>query len=504
MISFFSWKKDNNLLVLLLLFTFLVVYYSPNVNITRILFLLLLVPLYNSRRDYLWLAWVFILFDAPGYLFKGGQFADVQRIPIYPIMANISISFFEIALFVLFLKAYLKKKQLKGQKGLNRNAFYFQNEVLIFMFLAGLYVLITVFGFEYNFVNIFRLLMPWAYVFVIFFLMRDEQDFVNFFRLVFPFVFVSFVMLIFYLFEGVHFVNILKADYGIKENLERTIDEGTASAARSLFFVFPSLASLIACFFFLNKEERAFHKGYLLTIIFFIFINTLLTATRGYLLTVMFVILVAGFRYFMSFSNILKVIIVGLLLAGAFSLFSRYNPNIEKQIELSLERNKTVLLLFEGDYTAGGTLGRIDYRIPKIKKEIAKSPIIGHGFSEHYFENIDGDVGFFNVLLNVGYLGAIFLYLVFFSVLVKIIMLSRRQAFVRFNGRSGLVFAYGLIALQIYHFSTNVTYGFAPGGYVGLPERYFIYGLILVHFNVLINKARKNNTLEVNRKALFI
>ena len=98
------WDKDNFLLLGLLVITFVLVYYSPDIIITRVAFLLFLIPLYFSKKDYIWLAWIFIIVDAPGYLFKGGLLNDPNRIPVYPLISSISISFFDLAILILIIK----------------------------------------------------------------------------------------------------------------------------------------------------------------------------------------------------------------------------------------------------------------------------------------------------------------------------------------------------------------------------------------------------------------
>ena len=101
-------SKDYYLLILLIL-TSLVSVYFTSATVNRIIFLLILVAAFRTKLDYVYFVWFFIINDAPGRLFSAGTF-EAARIPLYPVIAGISISFQEL-FPILFLIKFLSLKK---------------------------------------------------------------------------------------------------------------------------------------------------------------------------------------------------------------------------------------------------------------------------------------------------------------------------------------------------------------------------------------------------------
>lgn len=474
------WDKTNNKMVGILFITFLLVYFSPSVTITRVLFFGILFSIFRSKNDYFWLAWFFIVVDAPGHLFSGGTLADIQRIPIYPIVPSFTISFFDLFILVYFVKAILKRKV----KTIN----FFNTQISLFIALFLFYCVFTVSVFQLEFVKFYRTISPWVLVYVVFVFMREEESFHRFNKLVFPIVFLAVLAQIYSIIEGQHVVNIFKNVYQVKSHLSREITEDSINAARNLYSMFIIFYSIIMAFFNLAKKKLEFPEKYLIFVIFTSFLSVVLSGTRGFLLAVGFIIF-CSILLVLKKSVAMKYLKMIVILSMFTYLLIYISPSIRTQLKLVTERYETMSMLAEGDVTMKDSLARVTIRIPRIMKWIEKSAVFGYGFSDIYYNNADNDIGFFTVMLNVGILGTVLLYLLFLSILIKINKISSSESYKVLYKKGGKVFFIGLIGLMIFHLTTNITFGFTPSANFALHERYLIYGLLFSCFNITAYNA---------------
>jgi len=188
--------------------------------------------------------------------------------------------------------------------------------------------------------------------------------------------------------------------------------------------------------------------------------------------------------------KIFGVIVSAVLLVLVFSsLF----PKFEKQLKTASNRQSTIFLLVKGDLTAGGTLRRLDYRGPQVMKKVEENPLWGFGFSNDFYNNAQGDVGFHSLILQVGYLGVIVLYTLLFFVLYKIRRIAFSNYYKQLYNKSGYVFAFAILAIIFYHNTTHMSFGLSPGVGGIVYEVYFVYGLILVGFSNTYYAIMHNN-----------
>jgi len=107
------WSRDNTKLLLAFIFTVIIVYIFPKLGVPQILikllFLLLLFIIFNSKNDIFWLSWFFIISDAPGRLFTLSSGGTIYRLPMYTLMSGISLGFNELFLIMYIIK-YLSRK----------------------------------------------------------------------------------------------------------------------------------------------------------------------------------------------------------------------------------------------------------------------------------------------------------------------------------------------------------------------------------------------------------
>lgn len=481
------WDNDNTNLFILFLGTLVVVYFIPFVFLKKTLFLALLPIIYKTKKDYFWLAWLFILFDAPGYLFKGGSIDDAERIPAYTLVSSISISFYELVIFTYFLKTILQKKR----KGL----FLFNKESQFFLLLIFLYLTYSIIGYNFDAITIFRSLAPWFFVFIIIhYLGSDIGSLDKFNKLIFPFIFIYFITQIYSILVGEQFVNLFKETQLIKSHLSK--EDFTHAPFRSLSGVFFSIYVVTMALYYRFKKFPIYPRYYLDLIISVCLINSFLTGTRGFFLSVLIIIILAylsnnKLKQILKFSGVIISAIVLVL------VFSSLFPKFEKQFKAASNRQSTILLLAEGDVTAGGTLRRLDHRGPQVMKKVEENPLLGFGFSNDFYNNAQGDVGFHSLILQVGYLGLITLYTLLFFVLFKIRSIAKSIKYKQLYNKSGYVFAFAILAIIFYHNTTHMSFGLSPGVGGNVYEVFFVYGLILVSFsNTYYAMLMKNNIIS--------
>lgn len=470
------WDKDNTLFLWILIITFLLVYYSPSVTITRFAFLFFLPFIYSSRKDYIWIAWLFVIVDGPGYLFQGSMFSDPHRIPIYPLFASISISFYDLLLFTYIFKIIVKKRYRV------KNPFIFRKETIIFFSIILLYVVYSMLGFKSNMISIYKLLMPWGFAIIVYYTFMRETDFYKFNKLVFPLVFFLLFVQLYSLIAGEQFVNLFKETNLIKEHLSKDLTESFDSSFRTLSSVFLTLYVVVVSFFYLGKLDKWFPKKYLLLIVVISFINAFITGTRGYLLSVVFISVMSYF-FVLDRNKISNAFASFGILVFIVLLLPRISPKFENQFQNVTERYETLILLAQGDVTAGGTLQRLNVRAPRVMKQANESPVFGHGFSNPYFEFAEGDVGFHSMVLNSGWVGTVIQYILISSILIKIYRKNRNRKYKMQYAKGGIVFIIGILGILLFHHSTNMAFGMTPGAQYAIHERYIIYGLLLVFFN---------------------
>jgi hypothetical protein len=481
--KFAIWDDDNNKFTLLLVITFVLVYFSPSVVLTRISFLFFLPLIFNSKKDYIWMAWLFIIVDAPGYLFQGGRLSDLHRIPLYPLFSSVSIDFYDLVLATYILKLTVKKRYHI------KRPFVFQSEFFIFFTLIIIYVVYSLIGYSSNLISIYKLLMPWGFAIIVFFVLRTENDFHFFNKIIFPLAFILLYLQLHSLIAGEQFVNLFKETHQIKGHLSKDISELSDRSFRMLSAVFLTLYIIIVSLFYLSHADKKFPKKYLLLILVISVFNAFITGTRGYLLSAVFIFVMSYFFVLKQNKVANAFAILGILIFFIL-LLPRISPKFETQLKNVTERYETLILLAQGDATAGGSLRRLDVRGPRVMKKAKESPVFGHGFSNPYFEFAEGDVGFHSMVLNSGWFGTIVQYLLIISILVKIYRKSKLNFFRYKYSNGGLVFLFGFLGILLFHHTTNMAFGMTPGSQYALHERYIIYGLLLVFFNNIYLQAR--------------
>lgn len=404
--------KELSWLCVMLMASVFLVYYVP-VGLTRVLFLPFLFLFYQSKRNYLWIAFIFVLIEQPGGLFSGGLVDDTTRLPIYNIMPGFSFTFVQFFIMTALFKAWNMRTAFKPapflRKGLKSLALYF---LMLLPITIALGLSMDVFR------NLYKVIVNLTLYYSMYFLIRKEQDFVNFFRLIFPFAFAALFLQLYSLVVGHQLVTIFVPDitsiqgvlYG---EIKRPIEMSTIL-----------IMAFYSSMYFVVAKKSLINRNYALVVNIVSYFSIIITASRSWVIafTVSYVLTIIIFHKQLSRQLIKTFVVTSLAVILLFS-----SAVFSNQYYSALKRISTIELLVKGDVTAGSTAKRYDIRAPRVLEGFKESSIfLGAGFSNHYLQYQDGHVGFHNLLLNAGIVGVIVFGLFFFRILRTTFVLDRR------------------------------------------------------------------------------
>ncbi len=472
-----SSKKQNEffeLFVYIVGAVFLVYFVPAPVN--KFLFLAVLPIAWKSKKDYFWLAFFLILIDQPGGLFSGGKRDDAFRLPIYTILLGFAFTIYE-----LYLILFLLKIKLKSEYRLNKKPVFFAQELNTLVLLFILLVSISPFiGMSFKAVNeVIKIVINLTLFYSMFYIIPDLDKLIRFLKLIFPFAFIAVILQVFSLANGFQIVHLVKPNIEITQGVFNVFGEGEIERPIELVSI------LFICFsgslLMIRLKTKAFNINYLWTINLISFVSIFMTGTRSWFLAFVIGYIVFLFLSRNEISKILYRSLVGIFIVICVSF---YIPSISRQIEAAATRIVTINKVIEGDFTAGGTLLRIDQRAPKVMAAFNQSTwVFGAAFSDLHREHQDFHVGYHNLLLNVGVIGVLAFLFLFLRIIIKGI-------FVNVNDKHKLTSTalIGLIILFVINTGSQ-TIGFN----VVYDTRFFIQAYVLVVISIIYRYTSTQN-----------
>lgn len=414
MIRFHNQFKDFFFLLLLIALSAFLVYYIP-VTFNRLLFILFLIPIWKSKNDYFWFAFLFVVLDAPGGLFAESGLKKLYQLPIYPLAPQFTFSFQEIFIFTLLLKGIMKKRWS------NFRSFAFRKQYAILAVLLVILMILTLLqgaGFASIRNSYKTLILISLYISTIFVFTREEEV-IKFFKAIFPFAFVALLLQLYGLIYHQQLVALF--DPG------QILSQGVLDPKQFVRPIELAVVNLL-CFFssllYLDNEKKYFSNKYLMTVNALSYISIFLTATRSWFIgmTVMYI-----FYFALNTRKMIKNVgnyAIGILV---IIVILKVSPTIKSQADQSAIRLQTIEMLYKGDITAGNTVDRFTRRGPRVLEGFSKSTILfGAGFSDQYYDYADGHVGFHTILLNSGIVGFIMLIGFALTLMTKPLRLARK------------------------------------------------------------------------------
>jgi len=477
------WSKENSLFLLTFLLAVVAVYIFPHLGIPQIIikviFLLLLLVVFRSKNDVFWLAWFFIIIDAPSRLFTVGYRTTVYRLPLYSLGPGISTGFEEMFLIVYLIKFLLKKDK-------SQNIFY---RYWTFIVIYGFITLFYSFGIGLssgNVVTAIRMIIPWFWVLILPEFISDSDKLAKAFKLLAPFVFINFFIQIYTQITGQYLNDILSGEIWYRflgspqEELVRVISG----------FGF-TLFCMIISLFYLCSENQYFNKTYLNLIIVTSFIIIFISATRGWIVASL--ILLSSIFFMRSFNFLKQFTGIIIILTLLFFLVKIIYPPFILQASLALQRFASLKYVIQGNPEVEPSLGRITVAGPKMMSLFRERPIIGFGLSNDYIKNWNIHVGNQTMLMQGGIIGYA-IWIICYALNLLTIYLLNRNSFVRSKiGNGGIVFFLALIAIFAIHSSSSQILGFN-----GIPL-YFHYLLAFI-----IAAANATFVSSINNKKIII
>ena len=392
MFQFFSQFKFFFKLLFLIALSAFCVYYIP-AQFNRLLFLLLLIPIWKSKNDFFWFAFILILIETPGGLFSGGTAGDPYRLPLYTLFPKVSFGFQEIYFILILLKGLIKK-----QGYLYRSFTYRKQYSILGILLILLIIMSLMLGMSFDSLrNTYKSIISISLYVSTIFVFKNEEDIINFFKTIFPFAFIAIILQLYWMAYNQQLFALFKPGITITQGelsgeLKRPIELGVV-----LLFCF------FGSFLYSGNKARPFSNVYLLVINITCFISILMAATRSWFLgfTITYF-----FYFYLNYKKLGKNVIAVVIALGFFLIIIFMIPQIRTQVNAASKRLATIEELAAGDLTAGGTLSRLTERGPRVMEGFKTSTIIlGAGYSDLYFEYADGHVGFQNILLQSGIIG---------------------------------------------------------------------------------------------------
>lgn len=440
-------KNDSVRFTVAYLATILIVYGLPRLGFPQIViqaaFLGIILYIYQSRDNLFWLVWYFSLINAPGGLFESiAAGSVVYGLPVYRLGPGMAIAFGDLVLVVFLLKANRMRRY---------SWFIYKRQVWLIIIMGLLYFAISfIQGIStQNMIVTVRALSSWAWLLLLPVFASTQEDLVRIYRLLVPVVIMAFIAVIHTYITGDYFGYILAG----RQNLNEVI-ASDESLARVNTAIGPMFISLVLSIYFLSKKKININQNLLVTMAVIVTSLVFLSGTRGWTigLLVLFIsfFFTSGYGFFKQLVRVL--VILGILFTITVNVF----PGVTSQASLAFARLLTVESLLEGDVTAGGTLSRIDVRMPVLMNMWRESPVIGWSFSNRYYSYLDYHIGQANNLMNLGVIGFIPFNLIYFYMIYIASHWGRRLRHFYSGSNSYLVLVFALISIYVIH-STSVS-----------------------------------------------
>jgi hypothetical protein len=480
------WDKDNWKLLALLFYCFVLAYFAPG-GFARIGFLPLLLFAFKSRNNAFWIVLLLVFVDNPAYFFHGTDKFVIGRTPLYPFIGG-GISFNELLAFTLIAKSLTKNG--------NNLLYSGGNKILVIVVLSTLFISFA-FSVSAESIIIFaRRMTIWIFMFSLPRLLSTRNDWLMFFKLLFPFAFLVFFDQLQIFLTGKPIAGFFNPDVATYHAMREVI-EGTEQVSRALsgpVIIFIGFAG--ALLLFLNDVLKSyFRPSYLILVAVVIYLVILLSATRGWFLSLTFMFLlttfISGGRQLIR--RIVPYTVSGVLLAF---IVVGSSPVLQTQLTNAWIRISTLEQVAQGDFTAGGTVGRWTDVAPRLLKHVADFPF-GYGFTNLAFSLENDHAGIVNPMIIFGVQGYALILFVVFLTMFKLVRIRSELDFSNPFSKSALVamvffiglFVIHLTSRQIFGLNRNVNYNLLVPIIFGMANWMYVEA---VHYHNSFLKAYKN------------
>ena len=447
------------------------VYIEPFNLFKHFFFLIPLVLFAISKKDYFWIAFFFVLINAPAYFFAVKNQDAAFALPFYG-AGGFSFTIFDFFLFIGFYKVF--KNKYRKKLILNRPLIVFGLYFLIISIPISL-----VLGTSLQiFMNLLRTIVYYFLVVIILNLFGEKESFIKFGYLLLPFLILALVDQVLYLSFGERIIYLFDVSrkYEVFNSITGT-NRGITTGVLMIFFLLIFGLQIYA------NPEYSISKNLGLYIAVLASSSFFLSATRSWIiiaLTVLGIVVVFSKK---SASIIFKM---GITLSIILLIALSTNIIQWKMIDDVLVRMNVLSAVVSGETNKVDTYkDRLDNDIPKVKRGINQSPIFGVGLSKVYKQSYSNDVGYLNTILLWGYLGfLLFLFYIFIIIYKSYILL---KGGVDKNTRNILIpLIGGIIAMLVGYLFTWDFFSF-------YPHKIFFVSLIFAYLEILYQDNKLGN-----------
>ena len=451
----------------------LVNYFTP-FPIRILFFSSLLVLFFRSKDDPFWIAFFYMIAYAPGYLFND---ADVKyNLFLFTLPGSTSgFSLIEVFIPLVFIKAIQTKCKI------DVHPIY----MFLFVFIAILFF--ATFFMDTSIQKLLRTLrffIPYTLLLALPALLKTPGKFLTVFNYFIVFSIAILGLQIYRIFSGEHLMLTLGGVY--VKTIESHNITGVGDIRSQLLYTLYSthilLLNVAICVYYLLARKRSIVNGikkpkFIGLFLFFSFFSLVLSGNRGYTLASCLILSLFMLVNIKNIFSLLKYLVITAVLVASLLTV----PAIKYQMTLAVARISTILLLIDGDLTAGGTLKRLDVRQPRVMKKFKESPIIGQGFSDTFYKYRDGHVANAQILMNSGVIGfAVFLIFISFFVFkpIQFYLLTKKTQY--------LALTFGVLAFMLLHSSSYMVFCYIIG-----TANYRVFFLLISFLIVLSYESKK-------------
>ena len=405
-----------------------------------------------TKEDYIWLAYLVLLYDAPFGFFAEGAAEAAHRLPIFSFGSGLSFSTIEVFLFIGLIKALLKNNQVVS---------YFSSHYKILLIYLILLVGVALIVHEVSmsvFLDGLKNAFTLSFIFILYKLIDKREDQFKFIYLLLPFGFLILLDAIYFLVSGGDYIYNFFNPYETREVGGLGIEASNVLNIR--FIVQGFILSYLIFIFSLSYSFIGRRTTYYLLAAVAAFIVILAGALRSW-----FVIYSIGLVFFIFYSSQKirhSLVLASLVLLLFIPIF--FTSTGSSAFSGAFQRVGTVFSLGKESSPATQRLeNKASVRLPEQLQYIKENPVTGWAFTER---KGDGDVGNFGLLVEVGFVGfMIFLWfwISYINILRKHIMVLENK-----NARNALRMLIVLfLGILLSHFTTNSMFGLNAGIFLG-------------------------------------
>ena len=461
-------RTDFSISLGVLIVSAFVIYFLGEM-ITQLYFIVLLGIIWRSRKDYFWVAIIFIMLNYPGGLFHGGTNKDAtQSLPIY-VLGPISFQFSQLFAMLIFVKALTRRQSF---------TFLFRREYQIGAFVFLFLTLVSFFlGVNFESIkNIYFIALSLSLYYSVLFIFRQEQDVIQFFKIIFPFAFVALILQAYTLINEQQLIALFRPGVNAVQGI--VAGEMTRPIEMSALLLLCTLGSL----YFLASGRYRFNRSYLITVAAISTLSVILSWTRSWFLAYAGMIIVFIMANRRQLARTVQYVAIGFVFVLVIINLSGV---MAKQFNIAWSRISTI----DNVIASGGKdFKRTDERLPKLIEGIKKSTIVaGAGFGKLYLKYRDAHLGYVNMFFVGGITGYIFYIYFLVSISGKSMMFASQNSLTLTNEiRNILLF---LVPILILNTATQF-FGFSLGGFT----RVFLLALIFAWLSAKITNEIETDT----------